>query len=224
MHIRVSLCIKFNFEQTILNFSNKFARERYLLSKIEKLNIIIEFRLLKLLLVPIFSLNSQFWFFGLDLPKKGFCGVKQKKWRPHIFYIILHIQINLVQNFSSNWQFWFFGQDLLKKIFPIKNRKSEHRHGILHIWISLGTKFQLKLIILSFQTKFTQKRYFQLKTEQAVQWLQAFDFCVVNANSSVVFKYFEDLKDLIILNISQVKMISKVVIKFRSKFQFQFPL
>ena len=77
---------------------------------------------------------------------------------------------------------------------------------------------------MSFQTKFTQKRYFQLKTEQAVQGLQAFAFCVVNVNSTVVFKHFEDLKDLIILNISQVKMISKVVIKFRSKFQFQFPL
>ena len=175
-------------------------------------------------MVPNSHLNWQFWFFLTRFVQKGFFWSKTEKWTQHIFYIIPHIQINLVQNFSSNWQFWFFGQDLLKKIFPIKNRKSEHRHGILHIWISLGTKFQLKLIILSFQTKFTQKRYFQLKTEQAVQWLQAFDFCVVNANSSVVFKYFEDLKDLIILNISQVKMISKVVIKFRSKFQFQFPL
>ena len=122
---------------TILNFWTKFAQERYLWSKTEKVNIIIEFRLFKLVLVP---------------------------------------------NFSLNWQFWFFGPNLPKKIFPVENRKSEHHHGILHIWISLGTKFQLKLIILSFWTKFTQKRYFQSKTEQAVQGLQVFAFCVVNVN------------------------------------------
>ena len=63
-----------------------------------------------------------------------------------------------------------------------------------------------------------------MKTEQAVQGLQAFAFCVVNVNSTVVFKHFEDLKNLIILNISKVKMISKVMIKFRTKFQFQIPL
>ena len=85
-----------------------------------------------------------------------------------------------------------------------------------------------------------------MKTEQAVQGLQAFAFCVVNVNSTVVFKHFEDLKDFIILNILkeklimscllgsfililykffqtalQIAMISKVMVKFRSKFQFQ---
>ena len=65
---------------------------------------------------------------------------------------------------------------------------------ILHIRISLGTKFQLKLIILSFWTNFTQKRYFQLTTEQAVQGLQALAFC-------------EDLKDLIIWNILKGKLV-----------------
>ena len=79
-------------------------------------------------------------------------------------------------------------------VFPVKNRKCEHRDGVLHISISIGTKFQLKLIILSFWTKFTQKRYFQLKIEQAVQGLQVFVFCVVNVNSTVVSTNFEDLK------------------------------
>ena len=141
------------------------------------------------------------------LTKKGFSGLKQKKWTPHIFYIILHIQISLQRNFSSNWKVWFFGPNLPKKVFPVENRKSEYHHGILHIWISLGTKFQLKLIILSFWTKFTQKRYFQLKTEQAVQGLQAFVFLVANVNSAIVFKHFEDLKDLIILIILKGKLV-----------------
>ena len=57
-------------------------------------------------------------------PKKGFSGLKHKKWAPHIFYIILHIHISLVQNFSSNWQFLFFGSNLHREIFPVKNWKS----------------------------------------------------------------------------------------------------
>ena len=108
------------------------------------------------LLVPNFCFNWQFWFFWPDLSKKGFSGLKQKKWTPHIFYIILHVQIILVRNFSSNWRFWSFGPNWPKEIFPVKNIKSEHLYGILHIWINLGTKFQLKLIILNFWTKFTQ--------------------------------------------------------------------
>ena len=124
------------------------------------------------------SLNSTysnyFWYqisaytdnfdFLTRFTKKGFFWSKTEKVNTIYFLQILRIQIILVQNFSSNWQFWFFGSNLPKKVFPVKNRKNEHHHGILHIWISLGTKFQLKLIILSFWTKFTQKRYFQLKT------------------------------------------------------------
>ena len=201
MTIRNSLCIKFHFVQTILNFWTKLTQERYSCSKTEKVNIIIESGIFKLVLIPNLSLNWQFWFFWPDLRKKGFSGLKEKKWTPLIFYIVLNIQISLVQNFSSNWQFWFFGSNLPKKVYPLQNRKSEYHHGILHIWICLGTKFQLKLIILSFWTKSTQKRYFQWKTEQAFQGLQTFSFYAVNVNSTVVFKHFENLKDLIILNI-----------------------
>ena len=61
--------------------------------------------------------------------------------------------------------------------------------------------------MLSFWTKFTEKSYFQLKTEQAVQGLQSFAFYVVNVNSTVVFKHFEDLKDLITLNILIEKLV-----------------
>ena len=49
--------------------------------------------------------------------------------------------------------------------------------------------------------------YFQSKTEQPVQRLQAFAFCVVNVNSTVVLKYFEDLKDLIIWDILKEKLV-----------------
>ena len=171
------------------------------------MNIITEYRIIKTRLGTKFQLKLTVLIFFTRFAQKGFSGLKQKKWTPHIFYIILHIHISLVRNFSSNWQFWFFGPNLPKKVFPVENRENEHYHGILHIWISLGTKFQLKLIILSFRAKFTQKRYFQSKTEQAIQGLQALTFCVVNVNSTVVFKYFEDLKDLIVLNILKEKLV-----------------
>ena len=243
LRIRICLWIKFYFDQTILNSWTKFAQERYLWLKTEKVNIIIEFCIFKSVLVPNFRLNWQFWSFWPDLPKKDFPGLKQKKWAQQIFHRILHIYISLVQNFSSNWQFWFFGPNFPKKVFPVKNiilrihislernfssnwqfwffgpnlprkvflvkdRKNEHYHGLVHNLISLGTKYQLQLIILSFWTKFTQKRCFQSKTEQAVLGLKAaYAFCVVNVNSTVVFKYFEDLIDLIILNILKEKFV-----------------
>ena len=84
-----------------------------------------------------------------------------------------------------------------------------------------------------------------MKTEQALQGLQTFVYYVVNVNSTVVFK--QQLLFLKIPKISllwtiwkkefdlkivssfskstvQIAMISNVMIKFRSKFQFQIPL
>ena len=45
----------------------------------------------------------------------------------------------------------------------VKNWKNEHHHWILPIKIILSTKFQLKLKILIFWTKFAQKQQVQLK-------------------------------------------------------------
>ena len=134
---------------------------------------------------------------------------------------------------------------MVRKVFPVENRTNEHHHEILHIWVILGTKSQLKLIIVSFWTKFTKKKYFQSKTEQAVEGLQAFVFYVVNVNLTVVYKHYEDLEDLIILNILKEKLVmfcllysfylnimqsfsnstvQKAMIKFRFRFQFQIHL
>ena len=46
-----------------------------------------------------------------------------------------------------------------------------------------------------------------MKTEQAVKRLQVFPDCVVNVNSTFVFRHFKDLKDLIILNILKEKLV-----------------
>ena len=52
--------------------------------------------------------------------------------------------------------------NFLDKTCKIKSKteKSEHHHRILHIENSLGTKFQLKLTILNFWTKLTEKAEF----------------------------------------------------------------
>ena len=39
---------------------------------------------------------------------------------------------------------WFLNQICSINVFPAQNRKSEHHHWILHIQISLGTKFHFK--------------------------------------------------------------------------------
>ena len=55
-------------------------RKRCFRSKTEKENIAIEFCMFELVWIPNFSLNWQFWFFRLNLPKKGVSGLKHKKW------------------------------------------------------------------------------------------------------------------------------------------------
>ena len=55
----------------------------------------------------------------------------------------------------------FIDQTWPKKVFPIQNRKSEHHHFILHIRISLGIKFHLKMTTLIFWTKCPPTEYFR---------------------------------------------------------------
>ena len=69
--------------------------------------------------------------------------------------------------------FNFLEQICPEKVFPIKNKKSEYHRWILHIWISLDTKFQIKQTISSFWTRFVQKGYFWSKTRRNEhhQWI-----------------------------------------------------
>ena len=51
-------------------------------------------------------------------------------------------------------------------MFLVWNRKSEQCYWILHIRVILGTKFQFKVTILTFFTKFVQIGHFQSKAEK----------------------------------------------------------
>ena len=55
--LELDFVLNFTLNKKFLDFWNKFAQERYLWSKTEKVNIIIEFRLFKFALKPNFSLN-----------------------------------------------------------------------------------------------------------------------------------------------------------------------
>ena len=62
----------------------KFASKGYFQSKTEKLNSTMKFCIFKLVLLPNFSLNWQFWFSGPNLPQTGISRLHQKKWTPPI--------------------------------------------------------------------------------------------------------------------------------------------
>ena len=74
------------------------------------------------------------------------------------------VGINLQLKIAILIFFFFWDQICPKRVFPVENGKSEHHHLILHIRNGQGTKFQLKLTILNFWIKFTQKGYSLSKT------------------------------------------------------------
>ena len=96
-----------------------------------------------------------------------------KQWRhmqgaSHFFCVVRGITLlprkNPGNKFQLKWQFNILDQICFKKKhFQSRTVKEEHHHLILHIQISLGTKFLPKLTILTFLTKFAQKRYVQSK-------------------------------------------------------------
>ena len=157
-HIRFSLGNKFQLQLTIFTFWTKFAQKGYFRSKTEKLNITIEFCMFELVYVPNVSLKWTFWFFGPNCPKQSISGRKLKKWTSLLNSPYLNYFKYQVSPWTDN--FHFLDQISPKRVFPIKNRKSEHDHLILHAQISVGSKFQLKLIILIFWTKISPKKVF----------------------------------------------------------------
>ena len=85
-------------------------------------------------------------------------------------------QINPKMIFSIyNWCRFQISGWTNKKLLPNESRENEHRHWILHIQISEGTKFYLEQTILSFRTKFAQKMYIWSKTEKVII---ALEFCI----------------------------------------------
>ena len=85
--------------------------------------------------------------------------------------------------------FVFLDQIYPKKVFAIKERKSEHHHRILHIWISLSIKFQLKLTTWVFGPNLPKKGTTEQNNQSSK--LQEFAFCVVTLIQQLFFNIFE---------------------------------
>ena len=65
-----------------------------------------------------------------------------------------------INQLTSKYQMDFSGKTCKNRS---RTEKSEYHHRILHVRNSLGTRFQLKLTILNFWTKLTQKGYLKSK-------------------------------------------------------------
>ena len=131
-------------------FWTKFSQKRYFPNKNRK------YKDHHWILRTPISLGNKFQFkltiiFSMKFAQKGYLGSKTEKMDTTIKLCIFKSE--LIPNFDWNWQFSFFGPNLAKKrLFPAENRKGEQHLSVLHIQISLGTKFQLKLTILIFWT------------------------------------------------------------------------
>ena len=130
---------------------DRIAPKRYFRSKTEKIIMTIKFCILKVVWLPNFILNWQFWFFGLNLPKKSTSGCKQKRSKHN--HWLLQTWINLSTRFQLKRTILNVGDQIcLKKVFPVTNKrvfpvidwKSEHHHWILHNRINLATKISPK--------------------------------------------------------------------------------
>ena len=154
LHIWISLGTKFQFKLTILFFWPNLQNKVLPINnwKIDHPYWVLHFWISA---GTKFQLKLTILIFWTKFAQKGYFQSKSEKMNTtNKFCIFKSVYI---PNFSLNWQFYFFWPDLPKKLFPIEKWKSEHHYWILRVWISQGTKFHLKLTILIFWTKFTQR-------------------------------------------------------------------
>ena len=79
---------------------------------------------------------------------------------------MLNIQISLSFNINLKPTISVFSnQAFPKSAYPVKNKKSKQHHLMLHIGISLRTKFQPKLSSVIFWSKFMVKNNINKKSE-----------------------------------------------------------
>ena len=82
LHIRITLSTKFQLKLRILIIWTKFTQKGWSRSKALKMNTTLELYIFELVFIWNFSLNLQFWLFGLIFPKRRNPSQKRKKWKP----------------------------------------------------------------------------------------------------------------------------------------------
>ena len=127
--------------------------------KVEKVNTTIKFSVQTLVKIPNFSLNRQFWFFGLNFFRKVIIGPTQKS-KHHC-----HIRIQLIQRLlRTNFQhkhkilnFFAFWSNLIKNCITGLKQKSERHHQIKKFELVEAASFPLNERLWIFCTKFAPK-------------------------------------------------------------------
>ena len=95
---------------------------------------------------------------------KGYFWFKTETLNIAIKFCVFENWSNLDTKFQLKLtNFDFFGPTLPKRVFLFVNKINEHHYWVLYIEIGLTMKFQPKLTILIFWTKFAKKRNLRSK-------------------------------------------------------------
>ena len=109
-------------------------------------------------------------------------------WKTENWYITIEFCIfalALAVNFILRWQFLVLDQIYQNRAFQVENRKCEGHHLVLHIWISLSTKFHLKPTFLIFWAKVAKDVYFQSKREKVNTTMEFYKFELVSNSRNI---------------------------------------
>ena len=152
-------------------FWSKFVKKGYFWCKAKKLTLTIEVCIFKLIGIWNFSLKQQFSCLRPNFPKKQYFCFQTEKWA----WLLNCVFSNWSKNGISVWNnnFSSFDQICPKMVFLLKSRKGHHHYWILHLQINLRTKFQIKIAILHWWTKFAQNRYFRSNIEKLATLLNS---------------------------------------------------
>ena len=182
LHIQISLSTKFQLKLTILIFRPNLPKKGICGRKQKKkwispLNCAYFNQ-------SYFNLNRRFWFFFDQICPKRIFPVENRKSEHH--HWIQHICINLGKVSAET----FFGPSLHKKsIFDRKQKKWTSTLNCAYAYrISFSTKFQLKLIILIFWTKFTKMDIFRRNKKK---WAPPLNSAYSNKPSNQISEHAE---------------------------------
>ena len=112
-------------------------------------------RILHIQIRPAIKFQLELAILTFWMKFKGISRSEQKKWTPPLHSAYSNNSGYQISAWTANSD--FMDQICSERLFPVLNRKSKHCYWILHIRISLGIKFYLKLTTLNFWTKFPKK-------------------------------------------------------------------
>ena len=105
-HPRYTTCANFQSKWTTLNFLAQFCPKMDLGLEIEKSNVGIRIKILKILSVPIFNQYGELWLFRHKFAQKCILGSEFQK--PECEFRISTFKILCVPIFRKNWQLRLF--------------------------------------------------------------------------------------------------------------------